>query len=268
MNRADYRAAVDAVEFRPEFQRETVSLLRESARRLEEQEHETMNRRSIKKVAVLTAAAIALLAVSAAAVMLWLTPAQMAEESQDPLLADAFQSADAIALNETAQAGEYTVTLAGLVSGKSLSVYERTADGQVMDDRTYAAVILTRTDGTPLTEQPDGLTFSPLVAGYPVWQVNGWTLEGGWSSFIEDGTAYYLFDTQNLEMFADQTVYLAVYEGNAPSPDIFDMAEDGAISYTEEYANAGALFTLPLDGDRANPAAVEEFMKMYEIQED
>ena len=233
MNRADYRAAMDAVELRPEFQRETVDLLRAEARRLEEREYETMNQRTIKKAAVLTAAAIALLAVSAAAVMLYLTPAQVAEENQDPLLAAAFQSEEAVVLNETDQAGDYTVTLTGLVSGESLSAHEQTFNGQVVDDRTYAAVVLTRTDGTPITEQPYELSLTPLVAGYPVWQVNSWTLGSGCLSFVEDGAAYYLFDTQNLEMFADHTVYLAVYEGSTPSPDIFQTAEDGEISYTE-----------------------------------
>ena len=36
---------------------------------------------------------------------------------------------------------------------------------------------------------------------------------------------YYLLDTQNIEMFADRTVYMAFYQGTLPDRDTFTMAE-------------------------------------------
>ena len=72
---------------------------------------------------------------------------------------------------------------------------------------------------------------------------------------------YYLLDTQDLNMFAHRTVYLAFYEGGAPSREIFSVnPEDGSISFAEGYEGPQALFTLPLDESKADPAAVEQFM--------
>ena len=258
MNREAYRKAFDAIPFSPDFQDRTTELLRDRLREQEKEKH-IMYVGKTKKLAVLVAAAIALLAVSVSAVMLWLSPAQVAERLEDPVLAAAFGSEDALALNEIGTVGGYTVTLAGLVSGEDLSKAPAEYNGQLVSDRTYAVFSLARTDGEPLEELPDGLSYSPLVSGYHVSAVNAWTLGATCQSFVQDGVAYYLFDTQNLEMFADHTVYFAIYEGSVPDPATFPMAEDGSISLAEGVE--GALFTLPLDASKADPAAAEAFVE-------
>ena len=258
MNRETYRKAFDAIPFSPDFQDRTTELLRDRLREQEKEEH-SMHMGKTKKLAVLIAAAIALLAVSVSAVMLWLSPAQVAERLEDSVLAAAFDSEDAVLLEETAQVGDYTVTLAGLVSGKDLSRAPAEYNGQLVSDRTYAVFSLARTDGEPLEELPDGLSYSPLVSGYHVSAVNSWTLGATCQSFVQDGVAYYLFDTQNLEIFADHTVYFAIYEGGVPNPATFPTAEDGSISLAEGVQ--GALFTLPLDASKADPAAANAFVE-------
>ena len=256
MNREEYKAAFDQIPFSPDFQARTKALLRD---RLRESEKEAlkMNFSKSKKLAVLVAAAMALLVVSVSAV-LFLTPADVAARLEDDPLAVAFQSDDAVALNETAASGDYTFTLLGMVSGEDLSALPAEYNGEPVRDRTYAVFTVARTDGTPLTEQPE-LSYSPLVAGYHVSAVNGWTLGAICQSFVEDGVAYYLFDTQNLEMFADHTVYFAIYEGSVPNPALFPMAEDDTLSLAGGVT--GALFTLPLDESKADPAAAEAFVK-------
>ncbi|MBP3509515.1 hypothetical protein [Oscillibacter sp.] len=256
MNREKYKAAFDQIPFSPDLQARTEALL---WARLRETEKETqnMNFSKPKKLAVLAAAAVALLAVSVSAV-LFLTPADVAERLEDAPLAAAFQSDDVVVLNETAASGDYTFTLLGMVSGEDLSALPAEYNGETVRDRTYAVFTVARTDGTPLAEQPE-LSYSPLVAGYHVSAVNGWTLGATCQSFVEDGVAYYLFDTQNLEIFADHTVYFAIYEGFVPSPAQFPTAEDGAISLAEDVT--GALFTLPLDAGKADPTAAEAFVK-------
>ena len=258
MNREAYRKAFDAIPFSPDFQDRTTELLRDRLREQEKEKH-SMHIGKTKKLAVLIAAAIALLAVSVSAVMLWLSPAQVAERLEDPVLAAAFGSEDALALNEIGTVGGYTVTLAGLVSGEDLSKAPAEYNGQLVSDRTYAVFSLAHTDGEPLEELPDGLSYSPLVSGYHGSAVNAWTLGATCQSFVQDGVAYYLFDTQNLEMFADHTVYFAIYEGSVPDPATFPMAEDGSISLAEGVE--GALFTLPLDASKADPAAAEAFVE-------
>lgn len=262
MNREEYREAFDRIPFSPDFCPRTTALLRE---RLREQEKQKMSFGKTKKLAVLAAAAICLLAVSVSAVVLWLSPAQVAEEIDDPLLTQAFAGEGAQVLNETAQAGDYTITLGGLVSGRGISSW--CADAA--EERTYAVVSVARTDGTPLTKESYDVsasgtfTITPLVAGYPPHEVNIFSLDGSCVSFLQDGRAYYVMDTQDIQIFADHTVYLAVYQGFVPSYQQFSAAEDGTLTMREDVT--GCMFTLPLDPALADPEAVRAFVEENDL---
>ena len=256
MNRRDYRAAFDAVDFSADFEERTLQKLA-ALRQASEKEQIIMPMNRVKKTALLIAAAVALLAVSVSAAVVWLTPAQVADRVEEPLLAEAFQSEDAIVLDESVTAGDYQITLAGMVSGEDLSV-PTDYNGEIINDRTYAVFRVARADGEPLTDYPN-LSYSPLVDGYHVRCVNAWTLGTTTQQFIEDGVIYCLFDCRNLEMFADHPVRFAIYEGGIPDTDIFSMAEDGTISLRENAV--GALFTLPLDESKADPAAAQAFVE-------
>ena len=256
MNRQDYRAAFDAVDFSADFEERTLQKLA-ALRQASEKEQIIMPMNRVKKTALLIAAAVALLAVSVSAAVVWLTPAQVADRVEEPLLAEAFQSEDAIVLDESVTAGDYQITLAGMVSGEDLSV-PTDYNGEIINDRTYAVFRVARADGAPLTDYPN-LSYSPLVDGYHVRCVNAWTLGTTTQQFIEDGVIYCLFDCRNLEMFADHPVRFAIYEGGVPNTDLFSMAEDGTISLRESVV--GALFTLPLDESKADPAAAQAFVE-------
>lgn len=260
MNHEEYRKAVDQLSFSADFQPRTEALLRQRARELEK-EKPNMHFKKTRKLAVLIAAAVALLAVSVSAAVLFLQPADVAERFEDPTLAAAFRSEDAVLVNETVQAGGYDITLMGLVSGEGIGKWYDEAE----PSRTYAVVSVARADGTPLTDDnydvmaTGTFTISPLVAGYAPQAVNAWTLNGGCGSFLENGVAYYLLDTLDIQMFADHTVYMAVYQGFVPSYDMFSVAEDGA--YSLRSGVTGALFTLPLDANLADPEAARAFVE-------
>ena len=256
MNRQDYRAAFDAVDFSADFEERTLQKLA-AARQTSEKEQNKMSMNRMKKTVLLTAAAVALLAVTVSAAVLWLSPAQVADRVEEPLLAEAFQGDDAIVLDESVTAGDYQITLAGMVSGEDLSV-PTNYNGEIINDRTYAVFRVARADGEPLTDYPN-LSYSPLVDGYHVRCVNAWTLGTTTQQFIEDGVVYCLFDCRNLEIFADHPVRFAIYEGGVPNTDLFSMAEDGTISLREGVV--GALFTLPLDESKADPAAALAFVE-------
>ena len=248
-------------DFSPDFEERTLQKLA-AMRHASEKEQNKMSMNRTKKITLLAAAAVALLAVTVSAAVLWLTPAQVAVELNDPMLAEAFQSEAAVILNETQTVGDYTVTLMGMVSGANISQW--CAD--VQESRTYAVVSVVRTDGTPLTEEnydvvPCGaFTVTPLVSGYDPRAVNVFTLNGACSSFLRDGRAYYVLDTQSLEIFSDHTVYLALYEGfAAPSYERFSLAEDGAVDLRDNVT--GCMFTLPLDTHTADPDAARAFVE-------
>lgn len=260
MNREEYRKAFDALSFSADFQERTTALLQTHARELEK-EKPMMQFKRTKKMAVMIAASVAALAVSVSAAVLWLSPSQVAEQINDPLLAQAFAGEDALVLKETVRSGDYTITLGGLVSGQGISRWCGDADGS----HTYAVAAVARTDGTPLSDENFDIlgggtfTISPLVAGYAPQAVNAWTLGGGCTSFFEDGTAYYVLDTMDFQMFADHTVYLAVYQGFVPSYDTFSVAENG--TYALRDGVTGALFVLPLDESKADPEAARAFVE-------
>lgn len=258
MNRDDYRKAFDELSFSADFQERTADLLRTRAHELEK-ERTNMTFKKSKRLAVLLAACVALLAVSVSAAVAWLTPAQVAEEHNQPLLAEAFSGPDAITINETVESGDFSITLLGLVSGKNLDVLNQDLEA----DHTYSVLALRRLDGEALTNQNHDFmayTMTPLVAGYSPTAVNNWTLNAGASGLAVDGVYYYLLDTQSIEMFADHTVYMAFYEGGAPNNTIFTAADDGTIAFAADFTGVQALFTLPLDPAKADPAAADAFV--------
>lgn len=261
MNWNKYRKAFDEIPFSADFQARTVDLLCGHAQKMKTQEKEQTNMKLkfIRKPAVLAAAA-ALLVLSVSAAALWLSPSQVAEEAGQPVLAQAFESEDAIRLNQTVETGDYNVTLLGLVSGAGLTSWEQDVDVS----HTYAVVGISRLDGTALTKESfdfNAYTLTPLVAGYSPLAVNNWTLNSFADGIAVDGSYYYLLDTQDLRIFADHTVYLAFYEGFAPSKETFSVAEDGSISFAEDFDGVQALFTLPLDASLADPAAADAFVE-------
>lgn len=255
MNRKDYREAVDSVRFSDDFEQRTIQQLRRAVEQPEKKENYSMKKRSVKTL-VLAACLAAALVVSAVAAVVLLSPKDVANKLEDVTLAAAFESKDAVIVDKTVESDGYRFNLAGLVSGSGLSEFASDVDAE----RTYAVLSVARTDGTPIEEATTSLAITPLVGGFSPRQVNAWTLGGGYSSFVEGGVAYYLFDCKDLSLFADHTIYLAAYEGFVPGPETFDMAEDGSISFTDKVEGPRALFTVPLDSAGADPAAAEQFL--------
>lgn len=259
MDRKTYCKAFDQIPFSADFQERTAKLLRQCARE-SEKENKTVNFGKTKKLAVTVAAAVALLIMSVSAALVWLTPSQVAERFGNTLLAEAFEGPDAIVIDETVETGDFAVTLMGLVSGEDLD----TMNPDPGNAHTYAVLSVRRLDGEPLETETFRLTdytMTPLVAGCSPAAVNSWTLGAFASGSAENGVYYYLLDTESIEKFADHTVYMAFYEGFAPSNTIFTVAEDGSISFAEDFTGVHALFELPLDPAKADAAAVETFLE-------
>lgn len=257
-----YRQQLDRVTFSADFEQRTAQLM---ARTAEEKEPASMKTKKSLKIIIAAAAAVALLTTTVFAISALLSPEEVAEQVGQNGIAEAFRSEDAVLLNETAEAGDYIITLLGMTSGKGLDFIN---DMPVETNRSYVVVAVERKDGVPIDPAEDllapskenSITFSPLVEGWAPHHVNAWSLSCGGHGTTVDGIRYYLFDFECLEMFADRTVWLAIYEGFAPGTDIFTMAEDGTIFYADGYEGVRAMFTLPLDPAKADPEAAKQLL--------
>ena len=79
-------------------------------------------------------------------------------------------------------------------------------------------------------------------------------------------------ECDNIEIFADHTVYIAMYEeskefGMAPGSDIFSVNNDGTIKFADDFKKANALFTVPIDKSKADPKAVKKLLESNDNNE-
>lgn len=223
-----------------------------------------MRKYHFKKMAA--AAAVCVLAVgsiTAYAAYQYLSPAQVAKEvSNNNALAKAFESKDAVLVNETQTSGDYRITLLGLVSGTDLSPYiDEESMGELEESRTYAAVAIGRADGGKITED-ERKCVSPLLTGVDWMVANNGTMDVGLCWFIKDGVIYAIMDCDNLEMFAARGVQVGVVDEFGDESEAFFMDEKtGVYSKKPDYKGTNALFSLPLDQAKADDKAADEYIE-------
>lgn len=175
---------------------------------------------------------------------------------------------DAILVNETQSYGGYDVTLLGIISGEGLSDYGYVSGADTVDaERTYSVVAIANSDGMKMTATSDdayGETpffVSPLIAGLDPNQYNAVTMHGGYFDIVRDGVLYRIAECSNVGIFADHTIYLCVSDGSFYNQNAYKYdAVTGAIGRNESYEGVNALFTLPIDKSKADPAAADAYM--------
>ena len=213
----------------------------------------------------------------------WLTPSEVAHEIGDSKLEAAFESEDAVLLNETQSFEKYDVTLLGMISGKDLSTQKVEAaynkepeDSQFDDDKTYVVTVIERKDGGEIGEGESFFT-SPLIDGYSPSEANIAIFRGGYASVYSDDmkTEYSIVDMGNIEPFADHKIHIAVQdggffeEGSNGEPAFTYDEKTGKYSPNEKYEGVNALFDLPIDESKADPAKAKELLEQpYEVQEE
>jgi len=266
----EYCRQMDSLEFSPDFGQRTAKLM---ARAAKGKEDISMNRKKTLKIVIAFAAAVLLLTGSVFAVSELLSSRDVAQHLGDDDILRAFEGEDAVCLNQTAIVGNYEFTLLGITSADRLDIIN---DLPEENRHSYVVLAAKRTDGLPIAPEDglldrtgnENLSISPLVEGWMPHIVNAWSLDCAGYCLTVDGVRYYLFDYTNLELFADRTVYLAVYEGLAPSPDKLVMNEDGTISFAEGCIGEGTMFTLPVDPSRADPEAAMALLERLGWSED
>lgn len=236
-------------------------------------EEESMNLKKAGKIQVAAIAAAFVIgagSVSAYAAWRYLTPEKVTETLHDSALTKAFQSKDAVLINESQICDGYRITLLGMVSGKDITDYVTTSNGKECENRSFIAVAIENEDGTPMPDtskdEEDKLFFvSPFIRGYdPAWY-NAMTMRGGWSQFLEDGIFYRLIECDNVEIFADRGLYLGVCEGSFYDNQAFCYDKDsGEITRNEDYEGLNVLFDLPIDESKADPEAAANYLTSLE----
>ncbi len=247
-------------------------------------EQESMKKRIWKRIpaAALVAAIVigctSLTVAAGVVVKHYLSARDVVERSGDTKLLDAFSGGDEILINETQSYGGYDVTLLGIVSGKNISKYIASDNGRPLEDRTYVLLAIANTDGTPISDEGkypySNFYISPLVRGFNPLFLNLHSLNAAMSAFYENGVRYYLIECDNVEIFADHDLYLCVCGDVSKSgSEDFDEAYQfdeatGIISRNEDYDGLNALFDLPVDASKADPEAVENYLKSDEMLAD
>jgi hypothetical protein len=222
-----------------------------------------------KRLAIAPIAAAITLAMSITAFAAWqlLSPKQVAEHLGYQTLARAFEDKNAIEINKSVASGGYSFTLHGIVSGENLSDFG--GSGQdIHPDRTYAVVSIAKQDGSKMPDTSDEdygrvpFFISPLIKGEKPWQVNIASMNGGYSDCVIDGVMYRLIECDGVEIFADRGLYLCISTSNFYDVNAFNYNEEtGEISPNADYKGASALFDLPLDKAKADPARAEKYLQ-------
>jgi len=210
--------------------------------------------------AVLT---IMLFSLTAYAIVAILTPADIARELGYDALAEDFQSGSGVVIEESVVSEGYILTLHGLSIGKDLGAFRAHTD--IDAEQTYTVISIRREDGTPMDLYNNGFAFNSvaLFEGYKPWGLNSIHLGLGGSAFEEDGVLYIIKTcSESLEMFADGTVYYAIWDRELgfPNSDIFKVDENGRIAFADGLDKAHAMFTLPLDPSKADPERIKEIL--------
>lgn len=208
---------------------------------------------------------------SVAAAVHFLRPADVAQNQEDIRLATILEEENQLSKYENQAAGGYRVTFIGMVSGEKLTDFPSMDNGKIISSETYAVTAIEREDGTPISETSSEWDMVFREAFF-VEGMNPYVTRFANSSskFCKDGIVYCIFSSENIEVFADRTVYLAVYEESSWTEEqeyIYDE-KTGKISQNKLYGGLNTLFTIPLDSSKADPEAAEKYVQDLQMSEE
>lgn len=225
-----------------------------------------------RRIPVAAAAAVCVMllgSVTVVAARRYFSPAEIAAEFENDMLAKAFSGEGAVLVNETQESGGFCITLLGSVAGKNISDYLTTDDeGMVEENKIYTVVAIERADGTPMPDTSsdeygkEPFYVSHYIRGLDPKKYSMQSMGGGSSTAVRDGVMYRIMEMDNIEMFADKGIYVGVSSGVFYDTEAYRFDEgSGEISRNTDYQGVNALFTLPVDKSKADSAAAEAYLK-------
>ncbi|MEL7565497.1 MAG: DUF4179 domain-containing protein [Clostridiales bacterium] len=219
-------------------------------------------KRSFSAAAIAAVMALVFVTTTAFAAWYFLSPSDVADRLESPVLAEAFRSDNALLVNETKSQSGYDVTFLGIVSGKGLTEL----DGTVDTAKTYAVAAIAKQEGSmpnPSDEDFDNVPFfvSPLIKGQKPWLYNIASMNGGYSACVVDGVLYRLIDCDSLEMFADRGLELIVSSTNFYSTKAYNYDEaTGLVTPNPDFDGVNLVFDLPLDPTKGDFEKAQQYL--------
>jgi hypothetical protein len=166
--------------------------------------------------------------------------------------------------------GDYIFTLIGVTSGKDLTVMTDEAE----EGSTYAVVAIENADGTPFDKETyyddpgkmENFFVSPLIHGRTPWMGGAIAMAGGgYTERIIDGKLYRLVNCDNVEIFADTGVSLAVSTGMFFTTEAFEYDDKtGLTTAKKDFDGSSVIFELPLDPALGDPDAAAAYWNQFE----
>ena len=289
-----YQIEMDHVSFDADFCRETTELLQHAAKK---KERITMKKSKRTARIIAVAAALALLSLTAFAVVKFVIPRQLFSgmdvelESLRAVVDVENAGPDSVkTMQKTFANDDYSITFEAVAQGKALrSVWHfehNGAEGQtahsVSDilnnainqnperqavDSLYAIFTVRRTDGGVVLYAEDGkgltaadLGYCLLIKGYYP-NPNMLFDEAHWDmgTYEEGNVLYVACDITNAAAFADEDLSIAFTNTMVPTIDILAMTPEGEFYYKDDYTGVPGLFDYDLDDSLADPAKAAAF---------
>lgn len=196
----------------------------------------------------------------------YLTSSEVADSvSNNDSLVKAFESEDAISINEVQKSGDYAFNLMGIVTGSDLAPYVSDDSRNEIDSKkTYITMAISMNDGSKMANR--NFCVSPLIGGVPFSVANNGTLDTQLIWFEQDGVIYELVECDNLEMFADRGVWISAVDSFGDEAHAYVLNEDGSYTKNSSYEGFSALFKIPFDASKADKAAADEYLKNLESE--
>lgn len=235
-----------------------------------EKTHKESVKRHTFKLSFVAVMLLVILSGSAFAAWQYLSANEVADKLDYPLLAEAFNSEDAVIINETQQKNGYTVSLLGLVSGDNLTELDNTVDAL----KTYAvvAIKMDNADFPPVSaiEFNDYPFFvSPIIKGQEPWLYNIASMNGGYSANVFDGILYRLIECDGLEIFADRGLSLVVISSVFYDVNAFSYDETTGLTHpNDNYEGLNVIFDLPIRTDKSDHAKAQQYLDNLWNKED
>jgi hypothetical protein len=240
-------------------------------------------------IIAVAAAVIAVSGLGVYAAVTYLTPSEVATELNYPKLAEQFEvqtsltdstggisetgttPAAVIAEPISVTSGKYTFTFLGITSGEDLTgQFNEAKDGS-----TYTVITIENADGTPFDKESyysdmtaEGFFVSPLIHGVAPWMGGAAVFKtGGYSENIIDGKIYRIVNCDNIEIFADTGVSLAVSTGRLLDMNAFEYnAETGLTTPNPNFDGSVAVFEIPFDPALGDPVKAAEYWEEFESE--